>query len=283
MLLALALLHGTGDFSWTAWEIHPSVLIGCALFALLYLWGIGPLRERHALAPRVPVKKAIAFLSGVALLFLALNGPIHDLSDNYLFSAHMVQHMLLMMIMPLLLLLGTPAWLIQPLLRRDGLRRVARFITHPATAFTIYNVVFIGWHFPEMYNWALVNHEVHIVQHLMFIAVATLMWWPVVNPVPELSRMASPVVMLYLFAYGIPMGVVSAFITMAEAPLYDWYATAPRVLPLTPLEDQQLGGVIMWVPGMLIYWSAVAAVFLRWAGREEREDERESALAVAGS
>lgn len=282
LLPSLLLLHGDETFSWTTWEIHPSVLLGTSLFALAYLIGIGPLRERFALAPRVPAGKAAIFLAGVAILFLSLNGPIHDLSDNYLFSAHMVQHMLLMMVMPLFLLLGTPAWLLRPALRRPGIRRVARFLTHPVAAFTIYNLVFVAWHFPAMYNWALVNHDVHIAQHLMFIAAATLMWWPVVNPVPELVRLESPMVMLYIFALGLPMSVVSAFITLAESPLYEWYAAAPRVMGISALEDQQLGGVIMWVPGMMIYWAAVAAVFLRWAGRQEREgrtEEMELALA----
>lgn len=280
----LALLHGAGEFSWSRWEVHPSVLVGCAAFALLYLAGVGPLRVRHRLAARVPEGKAVTFLAGVVLLFLALNGPLHELSDNFLLSAHMVQHMALMMGFPLLVLLGTPAWLIRPLLRPRPVYRIARFATHPVVAFTLYNAIFVGWHFPRMYDWALVNHDIHIVQHLMFIAAATLMWWPVVDPVPELSHMGSPLVMLYLFAFGVPMSVVSAFITMAEAPLYEFYAAAPRVFDISALEDQQLGGVIMWVPGMLIYWGAVAAVFLRWAAREERENRKErEILALPGN
>lgn len=278
----LALLHD-GEFSWASWEVHPSILIGCVLFAGVYLAGVGPLRRRHHWADEAPRWRIVAFLSGIAVLFLALTGPLHTLSDNYLLSAHMVQHMLLMLVMPALLLIGLPAWLVRPLIRPRFMMRTARLLTHPATAFALYNAVFIGWHFPEAYNWALTNHDVHIVQHLMFMVVATIMWWPVVNPVPELARLNSPLQLLYLFAFGIPMSVVSAFITMSDSVVYPWYNAAPRVLGLSALEDQQLGGLIMWVPGMLVYWIAVTIVFLRWSAREEKEEPRGEALAAAGS
>ncbi|MBI4538621.1 MAG: cytochrome c oxidase assembly protein [Gemmatimonadetes bacterium] len=273
------MFHGTGGFSWTRFELHPSVLIGCVLLAALYLAGAGPLRRRHGWAERVHPARAAAFLSGVAVIFLALNGPIHDLSDNFLFSAHMLQHMLLMLVMPALLLLGLPAWLVRPLLGSPAIERTARWLTHPAVAFVLYNVVFIAWHLPRFYNWALENHDVHVVQHLMFMAAATLMWWPVVNPVPELERLPrGPLQMLYLFAFAIPASIVSAFITLSERVIYPWYAEAPRVFELSALDDQRLGGLIMWIPGMLIFWIAISAVFFRWVGSEIREWRREAAL-----
>ncbi|MGH7475795.1 MAG: cytochrome c oxidase assembly protein [Longimicrobiales bacterium] len=269
----LALLHGDpAAFSWTRWEIHVSVLIGCALLAGIYLLAIGPLRRRFGWAERTDGWQTAAFLGAVAILFAALNGPLHDLSDYFLFSAHMVQHMLLMMIMPPLLLLGLPAWLLRPLLLRRGVEPMARVLTHPATAFAVYNVVLIGWHFPALYNWALVNHDVHIVQHLMFIAAALLMWWPVVDPLPELRRIGPLLKILYLFAFGLPMSIVSAFITMSPRAVYPWYVEAPRIVALTPLEDQQLGGLLMWIPGMLIYWTVVTIIFLRYSAREERQE-----------
>ena len=270
------LLHGTAEFSWSRFEVHPSVLFGCLLFAAAYLAAIGPLRRRYAWGPPVERLRVAAFLSGTAVLFVALNGPLHDLSDNYLFSAHMVQHMLLTLAFPPLVLAGIPAWLVRPVLRRPTGNAVARALTHPATAFTVYNAVFIGWHFPRAYNLALEEHPVHIVQHLMFIGAAVLMWWPLVSPVPELARLSSPLKLLYIFAYGLPMSVVAAFVTLSSSPLYAWYEAAPRVFGLSALEDQQMGGAIMWVPGMLIYWVAMTVVFLRWAGREERELARAS-------
>lgn len=282
MVATLAVLHGGADFSWTRWELHPSILVGCGLLLLGYTALIGPLRRRYGWGPPVADSKVLCFLSAIALIFLSLNGPLHDLSDNFLFSAHMIQHMLIMLIMPPLLLLGLPSWILTPLLRRRPVYVTARVITNPLIAFGIYNAVFAGWHFPQFYNWALVNHDVHIVQHLMFMAAATIMWWPVVNPAPELKRLNTPVRLLYLFALGIPMSIVSAIITLNDRVMYPFYNEAPRVFPLlSPLDDQQLGGLIMWVPGAIIFWGAITIIFLRWARREERDEWRERDLIAA--
>jgi putative membrane protein len=279
---ALALLHGSGDFSWTRFPVHASVLIGSGALLIAYFYAIGPLRRRHALADRADPVQTLFFVAGMAVLFLSLNGPIHELSDYYLFSAHMVQHLLLTLIMPPLLLIGTPAWLIRPLLRGRAALATARTLTSPLVAFGIYNIVFAGWHLPQFYNWALESHDVHIVQHLMFIASALLVWWPVVDPVPELQRLTSPVRMLYLFALGVPMSVVSALITLSEDVLYAWYNDAPRIFDLSALDDQQVGGLIMWVPGMMVYWIAITILFFRWSRKEERDEWRERTLLGAG-
>ena len=111
---SLALLHGDGDFSWGRFPVHTSVLIGCIALSAGYLYAIGPLRRKHGLAERADPIQTAFFLSGILILFISLNGPIHELSDFYLFSAHMVQHLLLTLIMPPLLLIGLPAWLVQP-------------------------------------------------------------------------------------------------------------------------------------------------------------------------
>lgn len=273
---ALALLHGDGDFSWTRWEFHPSVVLGTLLFAGLYLLGIGSLRRRFGWSEEpVEPKCVAAFLAGCAVLVLSLNGPIHDLSDNYLFSAHMVQHMLITLLVPPLWLAGLPAWLVRPALKSRTVYATARFLTHPATAFGAYTLIYAGWHIPSFYNAALEIHWLHIVQHFMFIGGAVMMWWPLINPVPELERLSSPAKLLYLFAFGIPMSVVAAFITLAGSPLYPWYEAAPRIFALNAADDQRLGGAIMWVPGMLVYWAAVTVTFLRWAARERRIDQTE--------
>jgi putative membrane protein len=270
----LAMLHATGDFSWSAWPIHPSTLIGCALLLALYFAAIGPWRRKYGWADKVERWQPICFTAGIAILFVSLNGPIHELSDFYLFSAHMVQHLLMTMVTAPLLLVGTPEWVWRPLIRRTVGFDAARVLTGPLVAFGVYNIVFAGWHFPFLYNWALENHTVHIVQHLMFIAAALFMWWPVVEPLPELSRLITPLRMVYLFALSIPMSVVSALITLSGSVLYPWYGDAERVFTLTALEDQQLGGLIMWVPGALIFWVAISILFYRWATSENREEER---------
>ncbi|HEX6133367.1 MAG TPA: cytochrome c oxidase assembly protein [Longimicrobiales bacterium] len=274
-----SILHG-GEFSWTRFEVHISTLIGCALWLAAYYHVI--VRWRPAGAPRATWIQQLSFVGGTVLLFLSLNGPLHDLSDNFLFSAHMVQHLVITLIVPPLWLLGLPAWSLAPVLRRRVLLAAARALTGPIVAFAVYNLVFIGWHFPSLYNWALVNHDAHILQHMMFIGAATLMWWPVVDPVPELERLQTPVRLLYMAALSIPMSIVSAIITFAEQSMYPWYEAAPRIFEsLSAVDDQQLGGVIMWVPGMLVFWIALTIVFFRWSSREDRAEEMERAMLQA--
>ena len=274
-LASLALLHG-GEFTWTSFEIHWSTLIGCLLWAGVYLYGIGPARRKYRLAEQPADRLQVAsFLGGTLFLFLSLNGPLHDLSDNFLFSAHMVQHLVITLIVPPLWLMGLPDWLVRPLLRWPGVRSTARVLALPLVAFGIYNLVFIGWHFPFLYNWALVEHNAHILQHIMFIAASAIMWYPVVNPLPELQRMAAPVGLLYLAVFSIPMSIISAIITLADTPLYPWYEAAPRVFELSALDDQQIGGAIMWVPGMLVFWIAISVLFFRWASRENHDEARQ--------
>lgn len=268
----LALLHG-GEFSWTRFEVHISTLIGCLVFVAAYYHIIVRWRPDGE-APASGIQQ-LSFVGGTVLLFLSLNGPLHDLSDNFLFSAHMIQHLIITLIVPPLWLMGLPTWSFRRVLRRGALLSTMRALTAPIIAFAAYNAVFIGWHFPAAYNWALVNHNAHIFQHIMFIAAATLMWWPVVDPVPELVRLQAPTRLLYMAALGIPMSIVSAIITFAEKAMYPWYEAAPRVFALSAAEDQQLGGVIMWVPGMLVFWIAITIVFFRWSRLEQREEHRE--------
>ncbi len=256
-----------------SFQVFPSILVGCVYLAGAYLLAVGPARKRFGWSSE-PVSRwrVASYLGAVALIFFSLNGPLHDWSDHYLFSAHMVQHMLLMLIMPPFLIMGLPPWLIRKALEVTWIFRAARALTHPAVAFTAYNVTFIAWHFPEMYNWALMDHTVHIVQHFMFMAVSVMMWWPVIDPVPELRRIPTgPLLMVYIFAFGIPGTVVSAFITLSDQVFYTWYEAAPRITALSPLEDQRLGGLIMWIPGMLIFWIAITAVFFRWTKDEYRQ------------
>jgi putative membrane protein len=178
----------------------------------------------------------------------------------------MVQHMLLTLLFPPLLIAGLPGWLLAPLLRPPPVRRVARVLTHPVTAAVLFSATIAVWHMAPFYDLMMREHEMHIVTHLMFMATATLLWWPVMSPVPELlPRLGYGVGMLYLFLVGIPMQIVAAMISLSDSVLYSWYAVAPRTWGLSPLEDQQLGGLIMWVPGNLWMFLAIGVLFFQWA------------------
>jgi putative membrane protein len=247
---------------WTAWNPDPTVVVGIAALGGIYLAALHRGRaEGHTVKPA----KIFCFFSGLAVLLGSLTGPLHDLSDYYLFSAHMIQHLLLAFAMPPLLLYGTPGFMLSPLFRHPFVRDLGRRLTRPSGAFACFNLVLVAWHLPPLYNLAMDHHGVHIVQHLMMMVASVILWWPVLSPSPELPRAPYPLQMLYLFVVGLPMVVVSIFISMAESVLYPYYAAAPRVWPiLTPHADQHLGGLIMWIPGGLVFLLAISVVFFRW-------------------
>ena len=262
-MFALALLHPIANLSWWRWSIHPSTVIGIAALGALYIWA----SRRQQQAPTDGQK--IFFVSGLLLMFATLNGPIHDLSDDYLFSAHMVQHLLLTLAIPPLLLAGTPGWMLRPVLSRPGIRPAARFFTNAKIAFVVFNLTIAFWHLPIFYNAAMAHHSLHIVEHLMFMAAAVLMWWPLLSQLPEFPRLAYPGQMLYSFLMSIPMSIVAVYIAMADHVLYPAYNAAPRVFPLSPLEDQLFGALIMWIPGGIIFMIIMSVVFFKWNARGE--------------
>jgi putative membrane protein len=262
-MLVLALLHPIVNLTWWRWSIHPSTVIGIAALGALYVWGA---RRAH----RDPTTaQKIYFGSGLLLMFASLNGPLHDLSDDYLFSAHMVQHLLLTLALPPLLLAGVPGWMIRRPLATGFIAPVARFFTRAPIAFVTFNVVIAAWHLPPLYNAAMAHHSIHIVEHLMFMVAAVLMWWPLMSQLPELPRLAYPGQMLYAFLMSIPMSIIAVYIAMSDHVLYPAYAAAPRVLPLSPLEDQLLGALIMWIPGGIIFYIIMTVVFFKWNARGE--------------
>jgi putative membrane protein len=149
----------------------------------------------------------------------------------------------------------------RPLVRRPTVARIGRAITHPVVAFLIGTGALYMWHIPRMYDWALEDHNVHIAEHLMFMASAVVMWWPVASRIEEVPALTPGWRMVYLFLLTIPMKALGALITVSDYSLYRFYAVQPRVFGLDPLADQRLGGVIMWMPGGLAIWFAMGVVF----------------------
>jgi putative membrane protein len=241
--------------------IHPeSVAVGAVLLGVwLAAW-----RVRGA---RPGAGRTLGFVGGLLAGLAALNGPLHDLAEHGQFSAHMAQHLLLVLVMPPLLLVGTPTWMMDRLLGvlhvRRPLRGLARTITRPVPALAIFTATLTAWHLPALFNRALASHVWHVAEHVCLVAAAVLAWWPVLGP----SRLFPPLhygtQILYLFVFGMPMTVVAAMITGAEQVLYAGAAEG--------LADQRLGGVLMWVPAGLVPLAAFTIVFFRWAASEADE------------
>jgi putative membrane protein len=253
-------------------NLDPTPLLGIALLVVGYFYAIGPLRRRYNLGPPAGDRRVAAFLAAVVTLVVALLSPLDALGDRYLFSAHMVQHMLLAVVFPPLSLLGIPGWLLTPPLRRRPALLVGRALTNPFVAFFLLSGALYIWHLPPLYDATLTNEALHIFEHLLFLATGVLFWWPVLGPTPELPRLSRPLAVIYLFLACQPMVLLGALLTFAPAPVYLPYVAAPRITPLSPLTDQQLGGLIMWLPTNIPYLLALSVFFFTWVAEQDRAE-----------
>jgi putative membrane protein len=251
-----------------AWNWDLELVVGLIAQISLYLACVGPLRHLFPGSTVVPKTQIQLFAMGWICLFAALVSPIDQLSD-YLLSIHMVQHLLLTLIAPPLLLLGTPRWLFRPLLRIPAAAQIGKVITSVVPAFIIYNMVFSLWHVPRYYELTLNNLSFHILEHGMFFVTAALAWWPICSPLDEVPAAPVGLQIFYLFFQSFPPTILGAILTFAETPLYPHYTRVARLWGMTPLVDQQLAGLIMWIPGSLIFFGVLSVVFVRWMNRDE--------------
>jgi putative membrane protein len=244
------------------WTWDPSIIIGIVLISLGYAYAAGPLRRRRG-EPPFGRGRIILFITAQVVLILALISPLDDLGDEYLFSAHMIQHLLLASLWPPLLLLSLPGWLVAPIFRWGVTGALAGFLVHPAIAIIFFNVDIYLWHIPALYDLTLTNEGVHIFEHLTFMAFGLINWWPVLSPIKE-QRLSYPLQVLYLFGDGMFMMVLGIVFTFSPIVFYAPYLSAPRLWGISALTDQQLGGLIMWYPGNIPYAISLIAAFYKW-------------------
>ncbi len=276
--------HGgaTEDGSlWLAWNFDLEVLIPIALAATFYVRGLRRWTDRSRAHP---AWRTALYFSGLALLVLAIESPLDRLGEHH-FSMHMIQHELVIMVaVPLILLgapttpslLGMPRWLrlgvVRPLMRRREVRALYRALTHPVAAIAIFNLALWWWHLaPGWYDAAIEGEVAHAAQHVTFIAVATLLWWNVIDPKPLRSRVPYLPRVLYVFAAAAPKHILGAFLTFAEEPLYETYETATPILALSASDDQALGGLIMWIPSLMMVLAVMGVIFAVWARKAEQQ------------
>jgi putative membrane protein len=197
--------------------------------------------------------------------------PLHNLGEQYWLSAHMLQHLLFTIAAPPLLIAGVPAWLWTWLLQRRVVFPVARVCTHPLVAFSVFNGLLVLTHLPPTVDLALHNGLFHFSVHATLVLAAMLMWWPILSPMPSLPRLSYPLQLSYLFVQSILPAVLASFITFSDRPVYEFYANAPRLFGVTPIEDQQIAGGLMKFIGSIVLWSFMTVVFFKWYGREESD------------
>lgn len=251
---------------WRHWHNEP-YLIGGLVF-LGWLWAVlaGPWRPRLAPGTLFPVGHAVRFYLGLVIFYLAVGSPLDQIGERYLFSAHMFQHQLLVYPAAMLFLLGLPAWMADAVLGSQTWLRVPwRLLTTPVGAMITYSVVIGVWHAPWLYDWALQNKFVHVLEHLMFFGAAVVYWWPILSPSKLLPRSSHGAQMLYILAVQIAMTPVFAYVTFSTDILYPTYEFAPRLFPnFDPAEDQLLAGVMMKIGGMATSVATFTWVFFRW-------------------
>ena len=266
MILAHAARVGHSPWSW---HPHPDV------WALVAVLGGGyalALRARRRATGQTETtgREIGLFVVGLALVWAASDWPVHDVAEGYLYSVHMVQHTVLTLIAPPLLLLGTPAWLLHRLV--GPVLPVFRQLARPFVALLLFNATLAATHWTALTNVAVLSGWSHFGQHVALVATASLMWWPVVERLPELGRMHPAAKMLYLFLQSLVPTVPASFLVMSDAPIYRAYERFPKCWGLTATTDQQVAGAIMKIGGAAILWAVIAAVFFRWFARETHAD-----------
>jgi cytochrome c oxidase assembly factor CtaG len=269
------------------WSLDPLALIGILLAAGLYLGAVRRVADAHPSNPH-PRHRTWLFLGGLLAIGLALLSPI-EAYEGQLFSVHMVQHLLLELAAAPLLLAGAPITLTlraaSPTWRRRLLAvlrsRVVHVVSFPVIAWMLFAAVNWGWHFSTLYDQALENDLLHYLQHASFLGAALLFWWPAIGADPSPWRLPHPVRLLYLFLAMPQNSFLGVALMSASTVLYPHYLANARDWGPTPLEDQGLGGVIMWVVGDLGFLAGMVVVVVLWMRHEERRTVRIDARLAA--
>jgi cytochrome c oxidase assembly factor CtaG len=247
------------------WPFDPTVYAGLAVLCLAYAWLARSARDARR-------KHWLYFTLGVATLWVALETPIDTISDQYLDSVHMLQHVLLGFVAPPLMLLGLSAAMAGRLVRVPGVRAV----TEPIPAQLIAGVVMVGWHIPALYDATLYSEGLHVFEHLTFIAGGVVLYWPILAATSAYAhwQMSPGVGLVYMLIATLPQDGVALALIFSRVPFYDFYTHAPRLIAgFTPLIDQTIAGSVLMILGKATLAFAALVVFFRWFGNEQRADQ----------
>jgi putative membrane protein len=253
-----------------AWHVHLDVWLLFGSIVAAYL--IALRRRRRATGEAPERRRTVLFLSGVGVLMFGAGWPIHDLAERYLYSVHMTQHLLFSLVAPPLLIAGMPPWMLRGLLRNGTVARVFRFLTRPLVALLLFNAVLLFTHWPAVVEASVGSEWLHFGLHVLLVASATVMWWPVMSPLPEMPPLSAPGQMVYLFLQSLTPTIPASFLTFGDHLLYPVYGTFPRIWGIDALSDQLLAGLIMKLIGGLILWGFIAVIFFRWHAQERAQD-----------
>jgi putative membrane protein len=277
------------------WNLAPAVLLPIAAYAAIYTWRFRA--ARHEQRERLPSMggrggrvrgagwpQALAFAGGLLALLAAVASPIDALGEDYLFSAHMAQHVLLGDIAPLLLLLGLSRVLLRPATRRlQALERALGPFAHPATGIVVWLALIYLWHVPALYDAAIESPGLHALEHACFFLAGVAVWWPLIQPVPMRRRLTGLWTFAYIGAAKAGLAVLGLYLVWTDVVAYGYYETVPRIWGLSAIEDQNVGGAIMMVEQSLVLVLVFFALFVRMLRQSEEEELRRERLEDAAT
>ncbi|MBW3556116.1 MAG: cytochrome c oxidase assembly protein [Actinobacteria bacterium] len=265
------ILASTGGGDPWAFQAHPDAWLIVAALAGGYVLALRRLGPRLAPGPVVSRRQAWQFGIGVLLVWGFADWPVHDISEGYLFSLHMVQHTVFSLVAPAFLLLGTPDWLLRWLVRPPAVNRVLRKLCRPIPATLLFNGVIVISHWPKWVDFTVQHEPAHFGAHFLLFSASVVMWLPVLNRLPELPVLSPPARMLYLFLQSIVPTVPASFLAFAERPMFKVYARAPRITSMSAVEDQQVAGAVMKIGGATLIWIVIVVMFFRWYQESQRD------------
>jgi len=248
-----------------SWPFDPTVYVGLLVLYFGHAWlarGVDDASRKHT----------IYFLAGLFVAWLALETPIDTISDQYLDSVHMLQHVLLAFVAPPLLLLGLSARMAGRLTTIPGVRAV----TEPIAAQVIAAAVMVGWHLPPLYDATLYNEWLHVLEHVIFVASGLVLYWPLIDSTATHARwrMSAGAKLVYILAATLPQDGVALALIFSRQPFYEFYTHVPGLVQgLTPVIDQTVAGAVLMIFGKVTLGIAAMLVFFRWFGAEHREDD----------
>jgi putative membrane protein len=206
---------------------------------------------------------------GWAIAYLAVASPLDQIGEDFLFSVHMFQHMILIYIVPPLVLYGLPSWMVDPLLSWKWMNYICKRFFNPAIAAVCFVLGYSMWHIPPLAEAALQNKNIHILEHLVMFVTAMQVWWPIMSPSKVLPRSSYGVQMLLVFGLMATQYPVLGYVAFVGEVVYPTYELAPRILPISPLDDQILAGVIMYIFNMTQSMIILCYAFYKWYQQEE--------------
>jgi putative membrane protein len=248
------------------WQADSPTLVALLILAAAYV------SVSLKLGQSPTVRQVLTFVLALLTILVAITGPLDELTRDCSFAVYIFQQMLLVFVVPPLLLFGLPGWMVRPLMLNRFVEPMARVITRPLFAFLLFAAVFTLIHYPMVCDRVCHVNPFYGDLHALLLLTGCLLWWPLLSPLPEYPRMTYPMQIMYLFLLMIPMTAVAAPITLAGSVLYVFYMGGTHPLGLTPMADQVLGGLIMWVGQGIYIMFVFTAIFYQWSRSDDQEE-----------